>query len=605
MNRRQLLQSAAALPFLPGTWRTAAAQSATSAAALRRVRPADPAWPSAQAWQQLGRDVHGRLLRVTSPLAPCRERQDDASCNEILKQLKNPYFISDEPGLTQNLGWLDAWRTQPSVYAVAPLTTDDVITAVNFARENRLRLVIKGGGHSYQGTSSAPDSLMIWTRSMKEMVLHDAFVGQGCDGKQAPQPAVSIGAGATWGAVYDLVTTRAGRYVQGGGCLSVGVAGLIQSGGFGSFSKQYGLAAAGLLEAEIVTADGVARIANACTNADLFWAIKGGGGGSLGVVTRLTLRTRELPNSVGGAFIRIRASSDAAFRELIARTLTFYRESLFNPHWGEQIIIERSNAIRFGMLFQGLDQNQAEQAFAPFLDSIAGERQKFSIDDPTLIAALPARNAWDYAFFRTRSPGSMLQDDRPGSSPQNVFWAGDRDQAAQFIHGYKSAWLPAVLLQDDKRAQLADALFACSRNWQVSLHVNKGLAGAPAAEIEAARNCATNPAVLDAFALAIIGAESSPAIARLLGREPNLPLARERAAAVGKAMDELLKVAPNAGSYVSESDFFERDWQRAFWGDNYPRLAEVKKTYDPDGLFFVHHGVGSELWSADGFIRVR
>jgi hypothetical protein len=111
--------------------------------------------------------------------------------------------------------------------------------------------------------------------------------------------------------------------------------------------------------------------------------------------------------------------------------------------------------------------------------------------------------------------------------------------------------------------------------------------------------------VLDAFALAIVGAESSPAIARLLGREPNLPLARERAAAVGKAMDELLKVAPNAGSYVAESDYFERDWQRAFWGDNYPRLAEVKKKYDPDGLFFVRHGVGSEEWSADGFIRVR
>jgi len=61
------------------------------------------------------------------------------------------------------------------------------------------------------------------------------------------------------------VTTKAGRYVQGGGCLTVGAAGLIQSGGFGSFSKRYGLAAAGLLEAEIVTADGAVRIANACT----------------------------------------------------------------------------------------------------------------------------------------------------------------------------------------------------------------------------------------------------------------------------------------------------------------------------------------------------
>jgi FAD/FMN-containing dehydrogenase len=68
-------------------------------------------------------------------------------------------------------------------------------------------------------------------------------------------------------------------------------------------------------------------------------------------------------------------------------------------------------------------------------------------------------------------------------------------------------------------------------------------------------------------------------------------------------MDELLKAAPRAGSYVSESDFFEKDWQRSYWGSNYPKLAAVKKKYDPDGLFFVHHGVGSEEWSADGFVR--
>ena len=84
--------------------------------------------------------------------------------------------------------------------------------------------------------------------------------------------------------------------------LTVGVAGLIQSGGFGSFSKRYGMAAASLLEAEVVTADGEVRIANACTNPDLFWGLKGGGGGSLGVVTRLTLRTHELPPFFGGAF---------------------------------------------------------------------------------------------------------------------------------------------------------------------------------------------------------------------------------------------------------------------------------------------------------------
>ena len=70
------------------------------------------------------------------------------------------------------------------------------------------------------------------------------------------------------------------------------------------------------------------------------------------------------------------------------------------------------------------------------------------------------------------------------------------------------------------------------------------------------------------------------------------------------ATDALLAVAPRAGAYVSESDYFQSDWQDAFWGANYPRLAQVKHKYDPDGLFFVRHGVGSEAWSNDGFTRL-
>jgi FAD/FMN-containing dehydrogenase len=66
-------------------------------------------------------------------------------------------------------------------------------------------------------------------------------------------------------------------------------------------------------------------------------------------------------------------------------------------------------------------------------------------------------------------------------------------------------------------------------------------------------------------------------------------------------MDALRAVAPGAGSYVSESDYFLRDWSRRFWGPNYPRLLRAKRRYDPAGLFFVHHGVGSEDWAGDGF----
>ena len=182
-------------------------------------------------------------------MGACSRAGDRTDCDALFEKLKNPYFIGDDPALTQKSGWRDAWTSAPSVYAIAAGKTEDVVAAVNFAREHRLRLVLKGGGHSYQGTSNAGDSLLIWTRRMKNVVLHDAFVARGCEGRQSPRSAVTVEVGAIWGEVDDAVTTRGGRYVQGGGCLTVGVAGLIQSGGFGSFSKNYGVASAALLEA--------------------------------------------------------------------------------------------------------------------------------------------------------------------------------------------------------------------------------------------------------------------------------------------------------------------------------------------------------------------
>lgn len=130
------------------------------------------------------------------------------------------------------------------------------------------------------------------------------------------------------------------------------------------------------------------------------------------------------------------------------------------------------------------------------------------------------------------------------------------------------------------------------------------MGGGTDASLAAAKDTAMNPVVLDAFALAIIAGSSPPAFRGIPGHEPDLTAASGDAGAINRAMDELLKVVTRSGSYVSESDFFERAWQQSFWGSNYTRLAAAKKNYDPTGLFFVRHGVGSEDWSADGFTRL-
>ena len=410
MHRRRLLKIVAAVvSSIPSIWwwLLGARTSAAATRGFSRIRPADPDWPSQVSWDRLREKIRGKLVKVQSPLAECVGAQSSPNCVHIFKELKNPYYLGDEVGLTQSLGWVDAWTSSPSTYAVAAESTDDVVAGVNFARENNLRLVVKGGGHSYQGTSNAADSLLIWTRNMKAITLHDAFVGSGCEEQHAPQEAVTIEPGAIWGQAYDAVTTKGGRYVQGGGCITVGVAGLIQSGGFGSFSKAYGMAAASLLEAQIVTADGAVRIANACTNPDLFWGIKGGGGGSLGVVTRLTLRTHGLPEFFGAVFMTIKATSQGAFRQLIAKVIEFYNESLFNPHWGEQIAFRPGNVLAITMVFQGLDQHQAETIWRPFFEWLAASPQDFGIISEPKIFALPARQFWDPEFLK-KVPGLVL-----------------------------------------------------------------------------------------------------------------------------------------------------------------------------------------------------
>ena len=596
---------ASLLPLI-GARLLAPARAGTASAGWRaRVRPGDPGWPTAAQWGQLRQAVGGRLIELQSPLHACLKAPDTDACKAMFAQLRNPFYIGDQPELTQSSGWFRAWTSRPSVYAVAANSAADVAAAVDFARTHNLRLVVKGGGHSYQGTSDAADSLLIWTRHMHAITLHDAFVGQGCAGTQAPQPAVTIEAGAMWADAYHAVTTQAGRYVQGGGCTTVGVAGLVQSGGFGSFSKKYGTAAAGLLEAQIVTADGAVRIANACTNPELFWAIKGGGGGSLGVVTRLTLLTRELPQYFGGAGAKIKATSAPAFRALIGRFVDFYAGHLFNPHWGEQVKLGPDHTLEISMVSQGLDSAQAQAVWQPFFDWVAKSPRDYALVEAPSIGSGLARHWWDAEYRKQHSPDSMMSDPRPGAPPWHAWWSGDGDQVGVYWHGFESAWLPATLLEPSHRQRLTDALLAASAQWEVQLHFNKGLAGAPAAEVAAARDTATNPAVLKAFALAIIAAGGPPPFPGNPFHAPAAEVAQEHAASVASAMAELRRVAPHAGAYVSESNYFEQDWQRSFWGSNHSRLAAVKRTYDPEGLFFVHNGVGSEDWSVDGFTRLR
>ena len=598
MRRRDLLKMTALAPCVPLILGARTASSTnTAAASRRRVRPTDAAWPGEAGWRSLNAAVGGNLMPVPSLLGGCAGKSEGAGCADRLQHLRNPFYLGDQPAGTQVSGWLDAWTPAPSVYAIKARTTADIVAGVNFARVNNLRLVVKGTGHSYLGTSNAADSLLIWTRAMNRVEVHEAFIPMGCS--VAPVAAVTAEPGALSIDLYDAVTTRAGRYVQAGGCTDTGVAGLVQGGGFGSFSKGFGTAAASLLEAQIVTADGHVLTANDCMNPDLFWALKGGGGGSFGVITRVTLRTHELPQVFGGASGKIKAQSDAAFERLLSYFVGFYYQSLLNAHWGEVVRIGPDNTLEISMASQGLERDQADEVWRPLVEWVKASPKDLNLTQPLSTFAAPARHWWD-----AEGNPAMSRDTRDGAPKHHGWWQGDQSQVGAFLHGYESLWLPASLLEKGEQRRFVQALFAASRHKQVELHMNKGLAGAATAARAAVQRTATNPAVLDAFALAIIADGEGPAYPGLTRPPVDLQVAHADARAIDLAAAELRKVVPDAGSYVSESNYFNPSWQRAYWGDHYARLRGVKEKYDPEGLFFVHHGVGSEGWSADGFERV-
>ena len=145
----------AAVIALQSDWLSRLAANAATASGFGRVRPGDAAWPNAESWAKLNAAVGGNLIAVEPPFAACATDPKSASCVDALANIRNPFYLCDQPGGTQVSGWLDAWTPAPSAYAVKAQSSGDVAVAVNFARDNRLRLVVKGTGHSYQGTSNA------------------------------------------------------------------------------------------------------------------------------------------------------------------------------------------------------------------------------------------------------------------------------------------------------------------------------------------------------------------------------------------------------------------------------------------------------------------
>jgi FAD/FMN-containing dehydrogenase len=235
-NRRTVLKTGGLL----------AAGALTAGAGAEAVHAATSA-TTAPDWTALDRAVRGPIYRPGQ------------TGYAAAHQLFNPRFDSIQPA---------------GVVRVTGL--EDIRQAILFARKNKLVCVPKGGGHSYVGASTIANGLVIDVGALR--------------GLSYANNAIEVNAGAR---LYDVhaYLDKFGRSLPTGTCPTVGIAGLALGGGLGIHTRTYGLTSDRILSMQVVTADGVVRAASPTQNADLYWALRGGGGGNLGIVTSFRLAT--------------------------------------------------------------------------------------------------------------------------------------------------------------------------------------------------------------------------------------------------------------------------------------------------------------------------
>ncbi|SDD12241.1 FAD-binding oxidoreductase [Nocardioides lianchengensis] len=239
---------------------TLAACTSGDGAAPPAPTPSSAAAGGKVPWARLERSVDGSLVRPRDP-----------SYDEV-RLLQNPRYDD-----------------QRSLAVLAVASAADVAAGIGFARDHDLPVAVRSGGHSYPGWSGggSPRALVLDCRGLDRVEL---------DGTTA-----TIGPGALLADVYDTLGAR-DRAIAGGSCATVGYGGLALGGGVGVLTRAMGLTCDAVTSMEVVTADGRVRTASADAEPDLFWALRGCGGGHLGVVTSFEVATAEAP-TVGTAYL--------------------------------------------------------------------------------------------------------------------------------------------------------------------------------------------------------------------------------------------------------------------------------------------------------------
>jgi FAD/FMN-containing dehydrogenase len=414
-------------------------------------------------------------------------------------------------------------------FVVRCTSTDDVIAAVNFARDSQLDISVRGGGHSVPGFGTADDALVIDLAGM-----HDVQVDTG-------RLTARAQGGATWG-IFNDATHVHGLATTGGVVSTTGVGGLTLGGGIGYLTRGHGLSCDNLVSAEVVTADGRALTASEYENDDLFWALRGGGG-NFGVVTSFEFRLHPVAEVYGGPMFFDRKDAGTvlqAYREFIVDAPEQFGGF---PAWQIApplpfIPEERQGEtmLAFVACWAGPIED-GEKALKPLRDTapIVAEH----------VGAMPYP-ALNSAFDALYPPGGLQH-----------YWKANfvkelTDEAieAHLEHGPK---VPVV----NSTVHIYPVNGACNR----------------------VEPDATAFAYRDAtFATVIAGMWPDPA-----DNEANIAWVRDYYDATAPLSED--------GGYINFMSGDDQDRIKSNYRGNYDRLVEVKRKYDPDNAFHLNQNI--------------
>ncbi|KAL4064183.1 hypothetical protein V8B97DRAFT_2105927 [Scleroderma yunnanense] len=519
----------------------------------------DVCWPDAATFAQLESQVSQPLIYPNPTASACYPAANPSgNCSEVIQNWSDGNWRSSMPDsmeapnyesfvfkngtisacyLNTSLG-IPCEQGNVPVIGVDARTPEDIQAAVKFAVQYNLKLVVQNTGHDCLGRSAARAAFVVWTHNMKDITYNATFVPQGAPSNETYQ-AVTLGAGVQWHEAYDAVN-QYGRMMVGGTSLggSVGAAGgWLQGGGHSPLAPTYGLGVDNAIEITVVTSTGEHLTINDYQYSDLFWALRGGGGGTFGVITSVTYHTYEsLPVAFYG--FQANVTNATAMKELIAGMLQF-RTNFSDDGWGGYGALSNTS-MYFYNIAPNMSTEAANASTQPWTD-YASSLQSQGVSSVAQIYSFPSWYEWYTYLFNTS-----------GQDGENLMMTSrllSRDTVAS------------------QAKDVAEILFDCQATFNM-------VAGGKVSQIDP-ESAGVKPAWRNAVMEAICA------------------ISWEEGASA------LHDVAPNDGAYFNEASLFEIDWQYTFFGSHYSQLKGIKDKYDPYRLFVVAEGVGSEEWNKE------